>query len=208
MASEHGGVWSVFERPAVYEAFHHLIGARRRLKVFAIEKIRARPGDRVLDLGCGSGWLLAALPPVTYIGIDRNAAFIRRARQAFGERGEFRCDNVVDFNAHDIAPVDVVIALGLLHHLDDATAARLMGAVAAILKPRGRLVTFDPCYHDGQPAVTRFVVSHDRGRHVRRLERYRELVAAALPKTDVSLVAGLLPFPHSVCIVEGSRESA
>lgn len=71
--SERRGLWSPLSHPLVYEAFHHLIGARRWLKQFAQQTIRPRSGDTVLDIGCGPGALLRYLPPpVAYIGFDRN----------------------------------------------------------------------------------------------------------------------------------------
>jgi SAM-dependent methyltransferase len=205
LTTERRGFWSVLESPFVYEVFHHLIGARRWLKRFATDVIRARPGDHILDIGCGPGALLRYLPEVAYVGIDRNAACIRRAQQAYGGKGQFKCDDVVNFDASSMAPVDIAVAIGLLHHLDDATAARLLSAAAKILKPTGRLITADPCFHASQSPVIRFVVSHDRGRHVRQIERYRELVGSAFTNAKASLVTSHFPFPHAVCIIEGSR---
>jgi SAM-dependent methyltransferase len=202
---ERRGVWSLLEAPFVYEAFHHLIGARRWLKHFAADVIRAKPGDRVLDIGCGPGALLKYLPAVHYVGLDRNPACIEQARRTFRGRGEFACADVTDLHGRAIEAVDVAVAIGLLHHLDDDGARRLLRAAAAILKPGGRLVTADPCYHRSQSPIIRFVVSHDRGRHVRDLERYHELVDEVLPAATSSLVSGHLPFPHAICVVEGAR---
>jgi SAM-dependent methyltransferase len=205
LASERSGLWSVLESPIVYEAFHHIIGARRWLKRFANNTIQARDGDRVLDVGCGPGALLNCLPQVTYIGIDRNAEYIDRARRAHGDRGRFICDDVSNFSAHGIASIDIAVAYGLLHHVDDEIAGGLLTAVAKILKPAGRLITVDPCYHPAQSSISRFIASHDRGRHVRPFEQYRELVAAAMPDAEATFVTGFLPFPHALSVVQATR---
>ncbi len=82
--------------PWVYEAFHHLIGARRWLKWFSSKVIRPRAGDRLFDIGCGPGALLRCLPAgVDYVGFDRNEAYIRRARQVHGNRGNFICMSAI-----------------------------------------------------------------------------------------------------------------
>src|SRR5215470_6255351 len=99
--SERRGIWSPLSTPFVYEAFHHLIGARRWLKRFAREVIRARSGDRVLDIGCGPGALVRCLPETAYIGFDRNQAYIERAKRKL--RGEFICDDVAHFADHALA---------------------------------------------------------------------------------------------------------
>jgi hypothetical protein len=96
--SERRGLWSPLTSPWVYEFFHHLIGARRWLQRFTDEVIRPRSGDRVFDIGCGPGALLRCLPETTsYIGFDRNEAYITRARRMHGARGGFICDDVGNF---------------------------------------------------------------------------------------------------------------
>lgn len=200
-ASERRGLWSPLSNPWVYEAFHTLIGARRWLRNFANETIRARDGDRVLDIGCGPGALLRYLPQASYIGFDRSETYIERARIAFGGRGTFICDDVRNFPVHKMAPVDIAVAIGLLHHIDDATALEALRAVSVTLKPDGRLVTVDPCFHPDQSALQRFVVSNDRGMYVRPFRRYQELCEAVFPKSAAQFQRGHLPFPYSVCIV-------
>jgi ubiquinone/menaquinone biosynthesis C-methylase UbiE len=71
----------------------------------------ARPGQRVLDIGCGDGSLVDALHhSVEVIGIDPSA-----------EPGEYvRAVALEDF---DSAPFDVVFASLSLHHLHDLDAA-------------------------------------------------------------------------------------
>jgi SAM-dependent methyltransferase len=206
--SERRGIWSPLSNPLVYEAFHHLIGARRWLKRFAHDVIRARNGDRVLDIGCGPGALLRYLPDTTYIGFDRNQAYVERARRIYGDRGEFICDDVANFANHALAQVDVAVAIGILHHLNDELALSLLRATAGALRPDGRLITVDPCYHAEQSSVQRFVVSHDRGMHVRPFAAYVELCGAAFSQPRAVFQRGHIPFPHSICIVEAIRARA
>ena len=56
--------------PFLYNAFQAAVGAtalRRRL----IEKhVRAKPGDKVIDIGCGSAPTLQSLPDVEYVGLE------------------------------------------------------------------------------------------------------------------------------------------
>ena len=204
--SERRGVWSTLSSPLVYEAFHHLIGARRWLRRFAREVINARAGDLVLDVGCGPGALLRYLPDgASYIGFDRNQAYIARARREHGDRGTFICDDVSRFAEHAIAPADIAVLIGVLHHLSDDLARSLTHAIADCLKPGGRLVTADPCYHEGQSPLQRFLVGNDRGMHVRPLERYEGLCTAPLSRVTTTLQSAHLPFPYSICVMEAER---
>lgn len=51
------------------------------------------PGRRILDLGCGTGWLLAGLAPARGVGIDLSPAMIAQARSAHPHL-EFRTGDV------------------------------------------------------------------------------------------------------------------
>ena len=200
--SERGGLWSILEHPVVYETFQTLIGTRRWMRRFAQETIRAGSGERVLDIGCGPAALLRFLPGVAYIGIDYNEANIAQAKRIFGSRGHFICDEISNFTRHELAPVDIAVAIGMLHHVDDETALSLLNATAAALKPGGRLITADPCFHPEQSLVQRLVVSSDRGRHVRQFEHYGELCRAVFPQFRATFQRGHFPFPSSICIQE------
>jgi cyclopropane fatty-acyl-phospholipid synthase-like methyltransferase len=200
--SERRGLWSPLANAIVYEAVHHVTGARRWMKRFARETIRARDGERVLDIGCGPGALLRYLPGVTYVGLDRNQANIERAKRTYGARGTFICDDVGNFARHALAPVDVAVAIGILHHLGDDLALNLLRATARALKPGGRLITVDPCYHREQSPVQRLVVSCDRGLHVRPFERYVNLCGSVFPEPKATFRRGHFPFPYSTCTVE------
>ena len=54
-----------------------------------VETVRAYAPASAVDLGCGEGWLVRALPEVRMIGVDAIAGLVEAARAAGG--GEFRC---------------------------------------------------------------------------------------------------------------------
>jgi SAM-dependent methyltransferase len=200
-ASERRGLWSALSDPRLYDAFQTLIGTRRWLRKFARNTIRARSGDRLLDIGCGPGALLRYLPATSYIGFDRSESYIQRARLQFGSLGTFICDDVRHFSQYKFEQVDIAVAIGLLHHIDDEVALEMFRAIAAILKPDGRLVTADPCFHADQTALQRLVVKSDRGAHVRPYGRYLELCQSVFPDAQAKFQSGYLPFPYSVCVM-------
>jgi SAM-dependent methyltransferase len=192
---------SLLERPRVYSLFRRLVGRDSARAVYAREHLRLHAGQRVLDLGCGPGDILQFLPAVQYTGYDINPAYIERARRRYGERGEFHCA-AVDEALPLRGPYDVVIAHGVLHHLDDAQARTLFRIARRVLAPAGRLVTFDGCYADGQPALARLALALDRGRHVRTRDGYERLARAEFEEVRGFLRQGLIRIPYTHLIME------
>ncbi len=129
----------------------------------------------MLDIGCGTAELLAYLPEVEYWGFDVSESYIAAARKRYGPKGNFVC-KLLDLKDLETLPkFDVVIASGLLHHLDTDAAHELFRLAKAALRPGGRLVTIDCCFADGQNMISRLLVSYDRGQNVLDGEGYRKL---------------------------------
>ncbi|MEJ0009459.1 MAG: class I SAM-dependent methyltransferase [Alphaproteobacteria bacterium] len=119
--------------------------------VVVAEHIRPASGMRILDLGCGTADILAFLPDdVSYNGYDISPDYIARARSRFAGRGDFAARMPTPEEARTLAPFDVVMGIGVLHHMDDEAAADFFALARSVLKPGGRVVTLDPCYAPGQ----------------------------------------------------------
>ena len=193
---------SLLERPGVYSLFRRLVGRDSARSVYAREHLRLVPGQRVLDLGCGPGDILQFLPAVDYVGYDINPSYIERARRRFGARGKFLCAPLGPELEVGIQAFDVVIAHGVLHHLDDEAARALFRLARRVLKPGGRLVTFDGCYAAGQPALARLFRSLDRGRHVRGRDAYEALARSAFDEVKSFVRHDLIRIPYTHLIME------
>lgn len=188
--------------PWLYRLSQSLAGGAGRA-TFVREYVRARSGDRVLDVGCGTGDLLETLPAgVEYVGFDLSERYVEAARARYGARGTFHCRPVGREAVAEPGGFDLAVACGVLHHLDDGAAGELMELARRALRPGGRLVTLDPCRFDGQTALRRFVVSLDRGRHVRAPERYRELAGASLSEVRLTVIEDLIRLPYTHVVLE------
>lgn len=187
--------------PAIYQLYQEL-GGFFGARVKAIrDYLELRPGARVIDIGCGPGYIVKHLPRgLDYIGLDIDQSSIDYAREHFGDRGRFErrffdADAVADFG-----PVDVVMMNGVMHHIGDADLAVTFGHVKAALQPGGALFTLDGCYAPGQSRIDKWLLDNDRGVHVRDADGYRRLLDDAFDRVDLHVRNDYSRLPYTFAI--------
>jgi SAM-dependent methyltransferase len=193
------GLRSVLSHPWIYDSFQNILGARSGRRDFSANFVRAYPGCRLLDVGCGTAQILDYLPEdVDYWGYDINPEYIAAAQAKFGPvKGRFACRVLEESEMAGILPFDIVLASGLLHHLDDDTARNILRLSRLALKPGGRFVSIDPVFAADQNPIARVLISRDRGQNVRDAEGY-----LALARHEFHLVEGMvrhriwIPYTH------------
>jgi cyclopropane fatty-acyl-phospholipid synthase-like methyltransferase len=191
---------------AVYRAFASIVGGTRSRTHFSDAFVRAKDGDRILDLGCGTADILSYLPDVEYIGLDSNPAYIENATQRWDVKGTFICAPVTQAAAQLGTAFDIVLAIGVIHHLNDEEASELFRVASLALRPGGRLVTLDGVYVEGQSPIARFFLSQDRGRFVRKMPEYERLSKKSFRKISSHVVNNLsAPMPYTHLIMECSN---
>jgi trans-aconitate methyltransferase len=102
-----------------------------------VELLNAQPGERILDLGCGTGHLTAeiAAKGAIVVGVDRSADMIDEAKQKYPGI-EFRVVDATKLTFDN--EFDAVFSNAALHWILDPEA--VVRGVAKALKPGGRLV--------------------------------------------------------------------
>jgi SAM-dependent methyltransferase len=182
MAQITTGIRSLLSSPIVYDIFQDLMGAKKVRLELVRKHIRPINGLRILDVGCGTARILDFLPIVDYHGFDLSQIYINQAEKRYGTRGKFHCAMLEQATVDGIEPFDVVVATGLLHHLDDVQAMKFLNLAHTALKLGGRLVTNDPCHDKLQHPVSRYLVNRDRGQNVRTPDEYHRLAKSVFPE--------------------------
>jgi SAM-dependent methyltransferase len=191
---------SILETPAVYLAYQSLVGGVRARKICIRDYVRHAPGSVVVDIGCGPGYTTRWLPQSEYYGFDICEPYIAYARRKFGQAATFQCELFTTETAAALPPVDVVLMMGLLHHLDDTECLELLRLAKSTLRPGGRVITLDGCYRQGQSPIARYLLDSDRGKYVRKVEGYERLAKKVFPEVAPAIREDLFFIPYT-CVV-------
>lgn len=132
------------------EAYENLMGRwSDRLAPVFMEFAGVRDGERVLDVGCGTGALCRALLEATrrseVVGVDPSEPFIAYARaQCAGPRAAFDVGDALDLPYPD-ASFDQSLSLLVFQHIPDGEKAA--GEMRRVTRPGGSVAS---CTWDGE----------------------------------------------------------
>ncbi len=197
-------VRSVLSLPRAYRLFWKAIGGPAYIKRYVEEYVKPQPGCRILDIGCGPGTVAPYFPHTEYVGFDSSPQYIEAARRQF-PRLTFVCARVSEYQPPQRSYFDVALALGVVHHLDDAEAGQLFQMAHDALRPGGKLVTLDGVFAPHQSAVARYLVRRDRGKFVRSQEGYVQIASRVFPAVQATVRHDLLRIPYTHIIMECVR---
>ena len=143
----------------------------------SFEALELKPGDRLLDVGCGTGAASrrAAAVAGSVVGADLSSEMLKEARQL--ARG---IDNVTFVQADaealplEDASFTAIVCTNSFHHYPNPAAA--IGEMARVLAPGGRLLVGDPCADVWTVRVADLFLKRMEPGHI-RLYRCHEMAA-------------------------------
>jgi 2-polyprenyl-3-methyl-5-hydroxy-6-metoxy-1,4-benzoquinol methylase len=110
-----------------------------------------KPGGRLLDLGCGSGWLSFdfAERGMSVIGVDVSSEQINAANESKArsktENVEFECADFNTWNSERYRGYfDSVFVSAFMHHLPEVELELIVRKIASVVKPGGRVFLYEP----------------------------------------------------------------
>ena len=125
-------------------------GRERAFRERLVDLARLEPGERALDVGCGTGTLAIAAkrrvgPGGTVHGVDASPEMIAGARRKATKAGvdvDFQIA-VVEALPFPDARFDAVLSTLMLHHLPRPVREQCAREMRRVLKPGGRVVAVD-----------------------------------------------------------------
>jgi 2-polyprenyl-3-methyl-5-hydroxy-6-metoxy-1,4-benzoquinol methylase len=110
-----------------------------------------KPGGRLLDLGCGSGWLSLyfAEQGMSVLGIDVSSEQINAAIKLKEKRHlssvDFECIDFIEWNISELdSAFDSVFVSAFVHHLPMVELEIIFKKIAVIVKSGGRVFMYEP----------------------------------------------------------------
>lgn len=120
-----------------------------RFKELLVEQAAVAPGQRALDLGCGTGTLAIqvkrARPDAEVLGLDADPEMLAQA-EAKAERAGVELELTEGFSTelpYADRSFDRVLSTLFFHHLDPEPKRQTAGEIARVLRPGGELHVAD-----------------------------------------------------------------
>jgi len=132
----------------LYDPLTQLLGVRRVYRRL-LDQAGVRPGQRVLEIGCGTGNLLLTAkqtqPAATVVGLDPDLPALARAHRKARRRGlAVQLDRgYADELPYADNSVDVVLSSFMLHHVPTDRREPAIREVRRVLRPGGALHLVD-----------------------------------------------------------------
>ena len=197
------GIFRWLKVPSLYNLFQEAAGANAVRRTLIRNHVRPKVGDKLIDIGCGTAQILQCLPEVEYLGLDTNPTYIAFARRRHGRNGTFVVGDTQSLRGDSrFRGADIVMAIAVLHHLNDQDAVHCIQFAYDALKTRGRLICLDPCWIPNQGTFSRFVMANDRGRNIRTEQQYRQLAAQIFSNVTASVNTKHGRIPYVSIILE------
>ncbi len=161
--------------PWIYDCSQRLISFNYRLIKYHLKQWKGlQAGNTCLDIACGVGALQPFIKKnkLHYQGVDINQRYLDYAQARHGPHFEI-------LDARHLSRLnqefDILLSIGLFHHLTDETCRCVLEEARSVLKENGRYFILDAIPAEPGNRVGSFLRKQDAGSHIRNMDAWNSL---------------------------------
>lgn len=140
------------------------------LKKIIHKELQIKNGAKILDIGCGTGILAPLFSNTNYIGIDIDEKLIDFANKRYPNKFKLMNGDKINFPN---SLFDVILIIGVIHHLDNKTSIKVFSQMKKVLKKYGMILIIEAIPPiDSYNYFGHFLRALDKGHNIRYLEEY------------------------------------
>jgi len=150
-------------------------------------------GSRVLDIGCGTGEFSPLFLDFEYIGIDLEPRYTNYAKRKYA-------NNFITMDGEQMAfpndMFDLLVVVGVFHHLDDGKCYRLFQEMRRVVKDGGKIFVMEDVDIESKWDIFGNLLRYlDKGDYIRKEKEYLKLFSKLAPITNYySVRSGLISY--------------
>ena len=169
-------IYNFINSPLVYRIIQYIMsGTSFRNSI--IKKNIKKSNLKILDIGCGPAQILEQIPRCDYYGYDIDQRSIQYAKKKYRKKNyHFYCKKFNKTEIKKLPKFDFVIFFGILHHLSNKEADKMLTLCKRTMKKNSKLLTEDPILLEKQNIIAKFLIEKDRGINVRKKQQYINLL--------------------------------
>ena len=169
-------IYNFINSPLVYRIIQYIMsGTSFRNSI--IKKNIKKSNLKILDIGCGPAQILEQIPRCDYYGYDIDQRSIQYAKKKYRQKNyHFYCKKFNKTEIKKLPKFDFVIFFGILHHLSNKEADKMLTLCKRTMKKNSKLLTEDPILLEKQNIIAKFLIEKDRGINVRQKKEYINLL--------------------------------
>ena len=169
-------IYNFINSPLVYRIIQYIMsGTSFRNSI--IKKNIKKSNLKILDIGCGPAQILEQIPRCDYYGYDIDQRSIQYAKKKYRQKNyHFYCKKFNKTEIKKLPKFDFVIFFGILHHLSNKEADKMLTLCKRTMKKNSKLLTEDPILVEKQNIIAKFLIEKDRGINVRQKKEYINLL--------------------------------
>ena len=169
-------IYNFINSPLVYRIIQYIMSGTSFRNSIIKKNIR-KSNLKILDIGCGPAQILEQIPRCDYYGYDIDQRSIQYAKKKYRKKNyHFYCKKFNKTEIKKLPKFDFVIFFGILHHLSNKEADKMLTLCKRTMKKNSKLLTEDPILLEKQNIIAKFLIEKDRGINVRQKKEYINLL--------------------------------